>query len=111
MDLRYGSGFRVDSRVCCVQAVHICQQEQPICLHQCGNLQGLQNRFVGAMHNVPTCMIVCLMVEEHQLCHCPGTGDITLRLSEYASENAVKYWGLADTAKQQHVATHITVCV
>lgn len=27
------------------------------------------------------------MVEEHQLCYCPGTGDIMLTLSQYVSED------------------------
>lgn len=39
MDLRYGNSFRVAGRVCCVQAVNISQQEQPISLHQSGHLQ------------------------------------------------------------------------
>lgn len=30
MDLRYGNSFRVSGRVCCVQAVHVRQQKQPV---------------------------------------------------------------------------------
>ena len=33
MDLRYGNSFRMAGRVCCVQAVNISQQEEPISPH------------------------------------------------------------------------------
>ncbi len=38
MDLGYGSRAGVCGRVCCVQAVHIRQEEEPICLDQGGDL-------------------------------------------------------------------------
>lgn len=38
---RPGLLIRMGGRVSCVQAVHLCPQEQPVGLHQCCNLQKL----------------------------------------------------------------------
>ena len=48
VDLRDCNSFRVGGRICCVQAVHICQQKQPVCPYKGRNLHVIKLIVISA---------------------------------------------------------------